>query len=106
MVLVDYRKINEKIVKDRYPLPLMEDVIEDLKDDLVFSSLDLVDGFYHVDVAKNSTKYTAFITPDGQWEFNKAPQGLCNSPANFQRFINAVFHEAKLEKLVVGQVRL
>lgn len=97
---VDYRKINQKIIKDSYPLPLMEDVIEDLQDDLVFSSLDLTDGLYHVDVEENSVKYTSFITPDGQWEFIKAPQGLCNSPANFQRYINTVFHDAKTNKLL------
>lgn len=97
---VDYRKINTKIIKDRYPLPLMEDIIEDLKDDLVFTSIDLTDGFYHVDVAENSTKYTSFITPDGQWEFIKAPQGLCNSPATFQRYINTVFHDAKQQRTV------
>lgn len=82
---VDYRKINEKIIKDRYPLPLMEDIIEALHDALVFSSVDLRNGFYHVDMEEESIKYTAFITPDGHYEFIKAPPfGLCNSPAIFQ----------------------
>lgn len=97
---IDYRKINDKIVKERYPLPLMEDIIEDLNEDLVFTSLDLIDGFYHVNMAENSIKYTSFITPDGQWEFVYCPQGMCNSPANFQRFINQTMHEAKSKNLL------
>lgn len=97
---VDYRKVNERIAKDRYPLPLMEDVIESIHDQVIFSSIDLRNGFFHVDVEEESKKYTAFITPDGQYEFNKAPFGLCNSPAVFQRYINTVFREAQATKLV------
>lgn len=97
---VDYRKLNDKIVKDRYPLPLMEDVIEALQDAEVFSSIDLKNGFFHVDMAEESIKYTAFITPDGQYEFLKAPFGLCNSPAIFQRFINDIFRDAMMKKVL------
>lgn len=48
----------------------------------------------------DSIKYTAFITPDGHYEFMKAPFGLCNSPSIFQRYINMVFHDAQQQKLV------
>lgn len=52
------------------------------------------------DMEPTSIKYTAFITPDGQYEFMKAPFGLCNSPSIFQRYITMVFHEAQLQNLV------
>lgn len=96
---VDYRKLNMKIVKDRYPLPIMDSVLEDLYGKTIFSSIDLKNGFHHVDMAENSVKYTSFITPDGQFEYLKAPFGLCNSPAAFQRYINQVMHEAQRQGL-------
>lgn len=88
---IDYRKINKVIIKERYPLPIIEDVIEKLYDATYFTTLDLKNGFFHVDVKPCSRKYTSFITPDGQFEFCKVPFGLCNSPSVFQRFINTVF---------------
>lgn len=78
----------------------MEDLLESLASELVFSSIDLQNGFYHVDIEPNSIQYTSFITPNGQFEFVKALLGLCNSPAVFQRFINTVFHDAILDKTV------
>lgn len=88
---VDYRELNKKIIRDRYPLPVMEDVLERCSDAKFFTTLDLKNGFFHVDMHEDSTKYTSFVTPDGQYEFLKVPFGLCNSPSTFQRFINMVF---------------
>jgi len=60
-ICVDYRKLNEKIVKNRYPLPLIEDQLDLLQDANIYSTLDLKKGFFHVPVEKNSRKYTAFV---------------------------------------------
>jgi len=90
-VCIDYRKVNEIIVKDRYPLPLIEDQLDRLKDARVFTTLDLRNGFFHVAVNRESRKYTTFVTHTGQYCFLKVLFGLCNSPAVFQRFINHVF---------------
>lgn len=92
-ICVDYRKINKKIVKDRYPLPLIEDQIDRLRNAKVFTTLDCENGFFHVPVAEECTKYTSFVTPKGQYEFLKTPFGMCNSPASFQRFINCIFKD-------------
>ena len=59
----------------------------------VFSTLDLKNGFFHVPIEKNSMKYTAFVIPNGHYEFMRVPFGLCNFPAVFQKFINALFKE-------------
>ena len=88
---VDYRVLNKKIIRDRYPLPLIEDLLDRLQGAKVFSTLDLKDGFFHVPLEPESTKFTAFVVPDGHYEFLRVPFGLCNSPAVFQRHIRAIF---------------
>jgi transposase InsO family protein/ribonuclease HI len=98
---VDYRRLNKEIVKDRYPLPLIEDQIDRLCGARVFTTLDLRNGFFHVNVAESSRKYTAFVTPTSQFEFQKVPFGLCNSPSVFQRFINVIFRHLVQEKVLL-----
>ena len=71
----------------------MEDQLDLLQGAKVFSILDLKNGFFHVSIEENSMKYTAFVIPNGHYEFMRVPFGLCNSPAVFQKFINAVFKE-------------
>ena len=90
-ICVDYRKINKVVVKDRFPVPLIEDQIDMLKGARVFSTLDLKNGFFHVDISPESRKYTSFVTQTGQYQFCKVPFGLCTSPRVFLRFINAAF---------------
>lgn len=90
---VDYRQLNKKVIRDRHPLPLIEDQLDRLQGANVFSTLDLRDGFFHVPIEEESRKYTAFVTPDGQYEFLVTPFGFCNSPAVFQRHIRAVFRD-------------
>jgi len=90
-VCIDYRPLNRIIERDRYPLPLIEEQIDKLKDARIFSTLDLKNGFFHVEVEEKSRKYTAFITHEGQYWFLKAPFGLSNSPPVFQRFVNQIF---------------
>ena len=90
-VCIDYRKLNRVIVRDRYPLSVIEDLIDKLQEARVFSTIDLKNGFLHVSVSEESRKYTAFVTQNGQFDFLNMPFGLCNAPSVFQRFINAVF---------------
>lgn len=99
---VDYRMLNKKVIKDRYPLPLIEDQLNLLQDARVFSTLDLKNGFFHVRMDELSRKYTAFIVPDGHYEFLRVPFGLCNSPAVFQRFINSVFRNLMRQGMVLA----
>ncbi|GFX80955.1 hypothetical protein TNCV_1909481 [Trichonephila clavipes] len=73
---IDYRKLNKKIIKDRYPLPIIEEVLDKLRNGKIFTTLDLRNAFFHVDVDEASRKYTAFVTETGQYEFSKVPFGL------------------------------
>ena len=79
------------IIKDRYPLPLIEDQLDLLQNATIFTDLDLKIGFFYVEVDEEIQNYLSFVVLGGQYEFTKVPFGLCNSPAVFQKFINAIF---------------
>ncbi|GBL95273.1 Retrovirus-related Pol polyprotein from transposon 297, partial [Araneus ventricosus] len=90
-VCIDYSRLNNVVVKDRFPFPLIEDILDRLQRSRVFSTIDLENAFFHVDVNKDSRKYTSFVIPEGKYQFLKVPFGLCNSPVVFQRYNNYIF---------------
>lgn len=67
-------------MKDNFPLPLIDDLLDRLANKSIFSLLDLKSAFYHVYMAEESVKYTSFVTPLGQYEFLKMPFGLKMRP--------------------------
>ena len=85
---VDYRNLNQITTKDSYPLPNIEDTVEQLGGSSYFSKLDLKNGYFQVRIAESDKPKTAFNTGRGLWEFNVLPQGLKNSPPSFQRILN------------------
>lgn len=88
---IDFRQLNRKMVKDKYPLPNIDDQIDMLQKGTIFTTLDLANGFFHVPVEENSRKFTAFVTYNGHYEFLFTPFGLSVGPPVFQRFINKVY---------------
>lgn len=85
---VDYRDVNKRVVRERYPLPLILDQIDSLCDAQYFITLDMKAGFYQMEIEENVKHITAFITPDGLYEYNRMPFGFANSPAVYQRAID------------------
>jgi hypothetical protein len=85
---VDYRTLNQITMKDSYPLPNMEDTINQLGGSSYFSKMDLKSGYLQLRIEENDKPKTAFITSRGLWEFNVLPQGLKNAPPSFQRILN------------------
>ncbi|KAG6465495.1 hypothetical protein O3G_MSEX015186 [Manduca sexta] len=90
---IDYRQLNKKIIKDEFPLPIIDNLIDKLGDAKIFSVLDLKNGFYHLKISEESVPYTSFITHHGQFEFLRAPFGLSISPKYFSRFVSIIFRE-------------
>lgn len=78
-------------MRDNYPLPLIEDQLDQLHDKKYFSCLDLANGFHHVVINEESIPLTPFVTPFSQYEYLRMSFGLKNAPAIFQRFINSLF---------------
>jgi len=85
---VDYRGLNEMTVKNRYPLPLIQETLARLQKARWYTKLDLRDGYYHLRIAKGEEWKTAFRTRYGHFEYQVMPFGLANAPASFQHFIN------------------
>lgn len=98
---VDFRLLNRKIIRDRFPVPNLDDQLDQLQRGTVFSTLDLKNGYHHVPVKEESKKYTAFVTPTGQYEFNRAPFGLSSSPSVFCRSIHIIFRGLFAQGIVV-----
>lgn len=87
---IDYHALNKITVKDKYPLPRIDDQLDRLQGQEYYTSIDLSSGYYEVEVELESRDKTAFVTPDGQYQFRRMPFGLCNAPSVFQRLINKI----------------
>jgi hypothetical protein len=90
---MDYRKLNSVTVKDRNPIPLIDEMLNQLgRDDIkYYSALDLRGAYNLLRIRKGDEFKTAFVTKQGQFQFKVVPFGLCNAPAAFQRFMNDIF---------------
>ena len=87
---IDYRKVNEVTRKDAYPLPRIDATLDTLHRSQWFSRLDLLSGYWQVEVAGPDRPKTAFCTTEGLFQFRVMPFGLCNAPATFQRLMDLV----------------
>ncbi|GFX93452.1 retrovirus-related Pol polyprotein from transposon 297 [Trichonephila clavipes] len=100
-VCIDYRRLNRKLIKDNYPLPLIDDILDCLQNAKIFTTLDLKNGFFNVAVNERSRKFTSFVTHNGQYQFRRMPFGLSTCPSTFMRYINAIFRHLISKSIVL-----
>ena len=86
----DYRKVNSATKTDTFPIPRMDDCIDKVGKARYVTKFDLLKGFWQVPLTDRAKEISAFVTPDGLYQYKVMPFGMKNSPASFQRLINKV----------------
>ena len=99
-MVVDYRALNEVTIKNNYPLPMINDLFDQLQRAKVFSKMDLRLGYHQLKIREKDIPKTAFTTRYGLYEYTVMSFGLTNAPAYFMSMMNKVFMEY-LDKFVV-----
>lgn len=100
-MVIDYRKLNERTIDDKYPLPNITDILDKLGKSQYFTTLDLANGFHQLEMDPNDVQKTAFSTENGHYEFKRMPFGLKNAPSTFQRVMDNILRGIQNETCLV-----
>lgn len=100
----DFRALNAVTIKKQYSMPVAEEQLSLLAGNKYFTTLDMTSGYYQIPIKEECKKYTAFITPEGLYEYNVMPFGLTNAPMVFQEMITQIIRRLDHRKNIVSYV--
>lgn len=92
-MVIDYRELNDQIESEEYPIPLIDEIVDECSGCEFHTIIDVKSAYYHVELAPQSRHLTAFTAPHGKYQFNRVPMGLKDSPRVFQKVMNIIFRD-------------
>ena len=99
-MVIDYRALNAATVRNRYPLPRVDELFDQLRGARYFSKIDLRTGYWQIRMAADAVEKTAFTSRHGHYEWLVLPMGLTNAPAEFMALMETTFQE-ELNKFIL-----